>query len=216
MESKSKTTAAKGATKPAAKKTAAKSASSSNSATSTKTAAKTKTRPKKSKDVAEGLRELFMAELKDIYWAEKALVKALPKMAKKATSEELVAALHDHLAVTENQVTRLEQVFQSLGEKASAKKCEAMAGLVKEAEEIMEETEAGVVRDAGIISAGQKVEHYEIASYGTLVAFARTLGENDAMSLLEETLNEEKEADQLLTGIAESSINVGAAAAEGQ
>ncbi len=156
-------------------------------------------------------RELFIDELKDIYWAEKALVKALPKMAKKASNSELVAAIEDHLAVTETHVERLEQVFDVLGEKAAAKKCEAMDGLITEAEELMKEVKDEVVRDAAIISAAQKVEHYEIASYGTLVAFANTLGESDAAALLEETLNEEKEADQTLTEIAESSINIEAA-----
>src|SRR3954451_5971736 len=121
---------------------------------------------------AQGLRDLFEDELKDIYWAEKALTKALPKMIKNATSDELATALKEHLAITEEQVTRLEQVFESVGTKAQAKKCQAMEGLIKEAEEIMESTEEGVVRDAGIISAGQKVEHYEIATYGTLSAFA--------------------------------------------
>lgn len=164
----------------------------------------------KQKSTSEGLRELFVTELKDIYWAEKALVKALPKMAKKATSEELVAALEEHLGVTENQVSRLEEVFELIGEKAVGKKCEAMSGLIEEAEEIMGETE-GIVRDAGIISAAQKVEHYEIASYGTLVAFAETLGESDAADILKQTLEEEKEADQSLTQIAESAINVEAA-----
>jgi ferritin-like metal-binding protein YciE len=161
---------------------------------------------------AQGLRDLFEDELKDIYWAEKALTKALPKMIKNTTSEELATALKEHLAVTEQQVTRLDQVFESIGTKAQAKKCEAMEGLIKEAEEIMESTEKGVVRDAGIISAGQKVEHYEIATYGTLSAFAKILGEDDAVSLLEETLNEEKEADEKLTEVAESSINIEAAA----
>lgn len=158
-----------------------------------------------------GLRELFVNELKDIYWAEKALTKALPKMAKKATSEELVQAIQDHLAVTETHVERLEKVFDAIGEKAASKKCDAMDGLITEAEGIMEETEEGVVRDAGIISAAQKVEHYEIASYGTLVSFATTLGESEAAELLEQTLNEEKEADQTLTEIAESAINIEAA-----
>lgn len=161
-----------------------------------------------------GFRELFLNELKDIYWAEKALTKAIPKMVKKATNEELIAALEDHLAVTETHVDRLEQVFETIGEKATAKKCEAMEGLIAEAEEIMKETEDEMVRDAGIISAAQKVEHYEIASYGTLIAFANTLGESDAAALLEETLNEEKEADQTLTEIAESSINIEAAGEE--
>jgi ferritin-like metal-binding protein YciE len=160
--------------------------------------------------VAQGLRDLFEDELKDIYWAEKALTKALPKMAKNATSEELVSAINDHLEVTKGHVERLEESFKILGKAARAKKCEAMEGLVKEAEGIMEDTEEGVVRDAGIISAAQKVEHYEIASYGTLCAFAKTLGEDEVVSLLQQTLNEEKEADQTLTEIAESSINVGA------
>jgi len=158
--------------------------------------------------VAQGLRDLFEDELKDIYWAEKTLTKAIPKMAKNATSEELVDALNDHLEVTKGHVQRLEESFRILGKAARAKKCEAMAGLVKEAEEIMEDTEEGVVRDAGIISAGQKVEHYEIATYGTLCAFAKTLGEDEVASLLQQTLDEEKEADRKLTEIAESSINV--------
>lgn len=154
---------------------------------------------------------MFEDELKDIYWAEKALTKALPKMIKNTTSEELATALKEHLVVTRKQVTRLDQVFESIGTKPQAKKCEAMEGLIKEAEEIMQSTEKGVVRDAGIISAGQKVEHYEIATYGTLSAFAKILGEDDAVSLLEETLSEEKEADQKLTEVAESSINIEAA-----
>ena len=161
-------------------------------------------------DAAAGLRELFVDELKDIYWAEKELTKAIPKMIKNATSGELVEALTGHLEETKNHVTRLEEVFSSIGEKAVAKKCEAMAGLTKEAGEIMEDTEKGVVRDAGIILAGQKVEHYEIATYGTLASFAKILGENEAVSLLEETLNEEKTADVKLSQISDS-INVDAA-----
>jgi ferritin-like metal-binding protein YciE len=157
---------------------------------------------------AEGLRELFIDELKDIYWAEKALTKALPKMAKNATDENLKTAILEHLEVTKGQVQRVEEVFLILDEKAVAKKCEAMAGLVKEGEEIMESTEPGPVRDAGIISAGQKVEHYEIASYGTLAAFARILGEDDAAELLEATLAEEKDADQTLTDCAENAVNI--------
>lgn len=120
------------------------------------------------------LMKLFEEELKDIYWAEKALTKAIPKMIKNATSEELVEALENHLAETGKQVQRVEQVFEILGKKASAKKCEAMAGLIKEAEVIMEECKQGAMRDAGIISAAQKVEHYEIASYVTLRQFAVT------------------------------------------
>jgi ferritin-like metal-binding protein YciE len=157
------------------------------------------------------LRKLFEEELKDIYWAEKALTKAIPKMIKKATSQELIDALQTHLEETEKQVTRAEQVFESIGVEAKAKKCEAMAGLVKEAEEIMDDCEEGVMRDAGIISAAQKVEHYEIASYGTLRQFAETLGLSDAASLLEQTLEEEKTADNKLTEVAESAINIDAA-----
>ena len=161
-------------------------------------------------DAAAGLRELFVDELKDIYWAEKELTKAIPKMIKNATSGELAEALTGHLEETKNHVTRLEEVFSCIGEKAVAKKCEAMAGLTKEAGEIMEDTEKGVVRDAGIILAGQKVEHYEIATYGTLASFAKILGENEAVSLLEATLNEEKTADVKLSQISDS-INVDAA-----
>lgn len=156
---------------------------------------------------AEGLRELFVDSLKDIYWAEKALMKALPKMSKNATSENLINAINDHLAVTEEQVKRLEQVFEIIGKKVSAKKCEAMEGLIKEGESIMEETEEGPVRDAGIVAASQKIEHYEIATYGTLAAFAQTLGEEQAVSLLQQTLEEEKEADILLTEAAYNNIN---------
>jgi ferritin-like metal-binding protein YciE len=155
-----------------------------------------------------GLQKLFEDELRDIYGAEKALLKAIPKMVKKATSDELVTALEEHLAVTEGQIERLEEVFDNIGQPARAKKCEAMEGLVKEAEEIMKEADQGMVRDAAIISAAQKVEHYEIATYGTLCAFAKTLGMEEVAQLLEETLNEEKEADVTLTEIAESSINV--------
>lgn len=160
---------------------------------------------------ASGLRELFQDSLKDIYWAEKALTKALPKMIQKATSADLIDALTQHLRVTEQQVTRLEEVFNTLGLKAQAKKCAAMEGLIQEGSEIMESTTSGVVRDAGIIAAGQKVEHYEIASYGTLCAFAKILGETEVAELLMETLNEEKEADDKLSEVAEGSINLQAA-----
>jgi ferritin-like metal-binding protein YciE len=158
---------------------------------------------KKKPGVADGLRELFIDELKDIYWAEKALTKAIPKMIKNSTSQELIKALKTHLEETNGQVERLEEIFASIGAKAVAKKCEAMEGIIKEASEIMQETEEGAVRDAGIISAGQKVEHYEIATYGTLVAFAKALGEEEAISLLVETLNEEKQADEILSQVSE-------------
>jgi ferritin-like metal-binding protein YciE len=160
------------------------------------------------------LMKLFEEELKDIYWAEKALTKAIPKMIKNATSADLIEALENHLMETEEQVKRVEQVFESTGKKAVAKKCEAMEGLIKEAGEIMEECEEGAMRDAGIISAGQKVEHYEIASYGTLRQFAETLGLTEAAALLEETLNEEKHADETLTEVALNTINVEASEEE--
>ncbi len=165
--------------------------------------------PKKAKaGAAKGLQELFEEELKDIYWAEKALLKSMPKLVKNATSQELVTALETHAKQTENQIKRLEQVFESIGMAPEDKKCESMEGLIKEAEEILAETEVGMVRDAAIIAAAQKIEHYEIASYGTLSSFAHTLDEMDAYDLLEETLDEEKETDMLLTEIAESSINI--------
>ncbi|HWY12509.1 MAG TPA: ferritin-like domain-containing protein [Bacteroidia bacterium] len=159
-------------------------------------------------NVSHALRGLFIDELKDIYWAEKALTKSLPKMIKNATSKDLEDALNRHFEITKQQVIRLEEVFASIDEKPAAKKCEAMVGLIKEAEQIMRETEEGVVRDAGIILAGQKIEHYEIATYGTLCAFANALNEDEAAGLLEETLIEEKDADETLSGIAESSINI--------
>lgn len=171
---------------------------------------KTPTRqPEMATGVTESaLNELFIDELKDIYWAEKHLTSALPKMAKAATSDELRTAIQNHLAETENHVTRLEQAFSSIGEKAVAKKCEAMAGLIKEGDEIVADTEKGsITRDAGIISAGQKIEHYEIASYGTLKTLASVLGYNEAAELLGATLKEEKNADSMLTQIAESGIN---------
>lgn len=170
-----------------------------------------KVRTKSKPGEAKNLHDLFVDELKDIYWAEKALTKAIPKMIKNATSEELIQALNGHLEVTKEHVTRLMEVFTCIDEKLEAKKCLAMEGIMAEAEEIMEDSEEGMVRDAGIISAAQKVEHYEIATYGTLCAFAKTLGEDEAGKLLLETLNEEKEADTKLTEIAESFINAGAA-----
>lgn len=160
------------------------------------------------------LMKLFEEELQDIYWAEKALTKAIPKMIKNATSSELVDALTSHLAETENHVTRVEQVFESIDKKAVAKKCEAMEGLISEAEDIMESCEEGAMCDAGIISAGQKVEHYEIATYGTLRQFAETLGLSEAVSLLAATLEEEKAADEKLSEVAMSAVNIEAAEME--
>ena len=157
------------------------------------------------------LMKLFEDGLKDIYWAEKALTKALPKMIKNATSGELIEALESHLSETETQIRRIEQIFELLEKKAVAKKCDAMEGLIKEGEGIMEECEEGSMMDAGIIGAGQKIEHYEIASYGTLRTFAETLGLEDAAALLEETLGEEKAADVKLTEVAVTTINIQAA-----
>lgn len=157
------------------------------------------------------LMKLFEDELKDIYWAEKALTKAIPKMIKNATSKELIKALKTHLSETEVQVTRLEKVFKSIEKTAVSKKCEAIEGLIKEAGEIMENCEAGAMCDAGIISAAQKVEHYEIATYGTLRQFAETLGLTEAAKLLEATLNEEKNADEKLSEVAVTTINMQAA-----
>jgi len=154
------------------------------------------------------LADFFVDELKDIYWAEKHLVKTLPKMQKAANSEELKQAIEEHIEVTTKHVSRLEQVFEILGKKAQAKKCDAMEGLTTEGQHIVEETEAGTfTRDVGVIMAAQKVEHYEIATYGGLIQLAKTLGHNDIADLLVPTLNEEKEADEKLTDIAENSIN---------
>lgn len=157
--------------------------------------------------------EFFVDELKDIYWAEKHLVKALPKMKKAATSPELAAAFDKHAQETQTHADTLEQVFELLGEKATAKKCDAMAGLLEEADGIIEDTDAGtLIRDAGLILAAQKVEHYEIATYGTLRAFAESMGHTDVADLLGRTLENEKATDQALTALAESSINEQAAA----
>ena len=178
-----------------------------------KTANKSAT--KKSKTVAKSapvadsmLHDFFADELKDIYWAEKHLVKTLPKMKKAATSEELQNAFGDHLETTKEHVARLEQVFALLGKKPQAKKCDAMEGITKEGAGIIEETEAGTAtRDVGLILAGQEVEHYEIATYGGLAQLARTLGHDDIAEILETTLGEEKEADELLTEVAENNVN---------
>jgi ferritin-like metal-binding protein YciE len=154
------------------------------------------------------LEDFFHGEIKDIYWAEKHLVKTLPKMKKAATSPELQKAFADHLETTKEHVTRLEQVFELLGHKPQAKKCDAMEGITKEGDGIIEETEAGTAtRDVGLILAGQKVEHYEISTYGGLAQLARTLGHDDVAKILQKTLNDEKDADELLTSIAEDKVN---------
>jgi ferritin-like metal-binding protein YciE len=151
---------------------------------------------------AENLHELFVDELKDIYDAEKQLTKALPKMAKAAESEELRAAFEEHLEITRMQVNRLEEVFKSLGMAARGKTCEGMKGLIEEGQEKMQELEQGATLDAALIASAQKVEHYEIASYGTLATFAEIMGHQDAKDLLGQTLDEEKEADERLTQVA--------------
>lgn len=154
------------------------------------------------------LEKFFTDQLKDIYYAEKALTKALPKMQKKATSQELVNAFSNHLEQTKEHVARLEEVFKMMGMTATSKKCEAMDGLIEEGESILEETKDDTwTRDVGLIVAAQKIEHYEIASYGSLRQLAITMGMTDIAGILEETLNEEKETDMLLTNIAETGIN---------
>jgi ferritin-like metal-binding protein YciE len=163
----------------------------------------------------ETLEDLLEDELKDIYDAEKQLTKALPKMAKKATSEELRKAFEEHLQQTEQHVERLEQVFEQLEMPARGKPCEAMKGIIKEGQEMISEAGDDATRDALMIAAAQKVEHYEIASYGSARTWAATLGKSDIASLLEETLEEEKETDQKLTSIAEGMVN-GQAAQRGE
>jgi ferritin-like metal-binding protein YciE len=154
------------------------------------------------------LEKFLHDQLKDLYWAEKHLTKALPKMQKAATSEELQQAIDDHTAETEEHVSRLEQVFELIGKKPQAKKCDGMEGLIKEGETAIEETEDGsATRDAAIICSAQKVEHYEISAYGTLVQLATTIGNSEAAELLQTTLDEEKQTDEYLTQLAESSIN---------
>jgi ferritin-like metal-binding protein YciE len=158
--------------------------------------------------------KLYLEELKDAYNAEKQLVKAIPKMVKAATSPELRTALEEHLDVTRRQVERLEEIFQDLGKPASGKTCKGMAGIIEEGQEMLHEDGEPEVIDAAIIAAAQRVEHYEIAAYGTLRTFAETKGDTKAARVLEEILNEEKEADERLTRIAESSVNMQARSAE--
>jgi ferritin-like metal-binding protein YciE len=154
------------------------------------------------------LHELFLNELKDIYWAEKQLTKDLPKVIRKVTSHELQVAIESHLRETEGQVTRLEEIFKNLGEKPQAKKCDAMEGLSKEMDVLIEQTEDGtLVRDVAIISGAQKIEHYEIATYGTLRTLASVMGHSQVQEWLTATLEEEKNADSTLTRIAESFVN---------
>ncbi len=158
------------------------------------------------------LMQLFTDALKDMYWAEQAIIEGLKKMQQAATNEELTEAFEDHEMETKKHVSRLEKVFEQIGLPAEAKKCAAMEGILKEAEEIIKNTpEGSATRDAGLIIAAQKVEHYEIASYGGLVAIAHTLGQTKAAKLLQKTLDEEEETDLHLTDIAETAINFEAA-----
>lgn len=157
----------------------------------------------------ESLNELFVEQLRDLYDAENQLIKALPKMAEGANSEELRQGFEQHLEQTKGHAQRIEQIFEQLGEKAKGKKCKAMEGLVKEGAETLEEDMNEDVKDAALIAAAQRVEHYEIAGYGTARTYANLLGEDEAASLLEQTLTEEKETDAKLTQLAEG-INVAA------
>jgi len=154
------------------------------------------------------LNDLLIHQLKDLYGAEQQLLKAMPKMQQEATSQQLKAAFTQHMAETENQVTRLEKVFQSLGLEPEAEKCKAMEGLLKEAEDFISKDADKEVMDAGLIASAQRVEHYEIAGYGTASTYAKYLGHTEAYELLKETLSEEKQTDEKLSMIAESSVNM--------
>jgi len=165
-------------------------------------------RPARENMTDSRLHEFFLDELKDIYGAEKLIVKALPKMQEAATSPDLIQAFEDHLDVTQTQITRLEEIFDNLGEKADSKKCEAMKGILDEGEQVIKDTEDGTAtRDVALIMAAQKVEHYEIATYGSLLQLAHTMGHTEVADLLAATLDEEKEADFKLSEIAENKIN---------
>jgi ferritin-like metal-binding protein YciE len=160
------------------------------------------------------LEDLYLQELRDIYDAESQLLKALPTFAKAASSDELRNAFEDHLEQTKEQVGRLDQIFENLDASSKGKKCKGMAGLVEEGKELLDEDISPDVLDAAIIAAAQRIEHYEIAVYGCLVTYARLLEKDDDADLLEQSLDEEKETDELLTDIAESTINIEAAEEE--
>ena len=159
----------------------------------------------------DSLETLFVEELRDLYSAENQLVKALPKMAKRASSEELKQAFEEHLELTREHVARLDEIFENLGKPAKGKTCKAMKGLIEEGSEVLEEQGEASVIDAALIAAAQKVEHYEIATYGTVRTWAEMLGQDDTVDLLQQTLDEESETDEKLTEIAESTINATAA-----
>ncbi len=160
----------------------------------------------------KSLDDLFVNELRDLYNAENQLLKALPKMSKAATAPDLKAAFESHLTETEGHVTRLEQIFEELGKSPKGKTCHAMKGLLEEGSEVIEENAEDHVRDAALIAAAQRVEHYEMAGYGTVATFAHILGQTQAERLLRETLKEEGAADKKLTSIAESTVNASAIA----
>lgn len=198
------------------KKTAPKTEDAKAETKKEKDVAETKaaTKGKKTAQTKDGteFREFFVDELKDILWAEKALLKALPKMRKAATGKELATSFEGHLAETENQIEVLNQVFALMEEKPATKKCDAMEGLLKETESIIEDTDKGsAIRDAGLILAAQKVKHYEIATYGTLAAFADAMNETEAAKLLRSILRDEKKSDKTLTVLALESVNEDAA-----
>ncbi|WOJ88940.1 ferritin-like domain-containing protein [Methylocapsa polymorpha] len=159
----------------------------------------------------QSMDELFHALLQDVYYAEKQLLKALPKLAKKSTNQKLKEALTKHREETEEQVERLEKVFEAIGKRPRGKTCDAILGIIAEGQEVMNEVDDEALRDAGIVSSAQAAEHYEIARYGTLCAWAKLLGQDEAVELLSETLAEEKHADELLTNIAEAGVNESAA-----
>jgi ferritin-like metal-binding protein YciE len=165
---------------------------------------------------SQEMHKLFESQLKDIYWAEKELTRFMPEVVKEVSSKELIDVLEEHMELTKKQVQRLDRIFSLLGLKPQAEKCEAMAGLVKEAEKVIESSQEGVIRDAFIIGAVQKVEHYEMATYGTLKSMATIIGEYEISSLLGETLEEEKDADMNLTDIAENIVNVEASREAGE
>jgi ferritin-like metal-binding protein YciE len=156
------------------------------------------------------LKELFVSELKDLYSAENQIVKALPKMAKAASSADLRAAFEEHLEQTHGHVERLEQIFKTLGATPKGKKCKAMEGLIEEGKELLEADAEPAVRDAGLIAAAQRVEHYEMAGYGCVRTYARLLHDEQSATLLQQTLDEEAETDKKLTDLAESMVNVDA------
>jgi ferritin-like metal-binding protein YciE len=153
------------------------------------------------------MEDLFLEEIRDLYDAEKQITKALPKMAKAATSQELSEAFNDHLEQTRGHMDRLERIFSDIGAKSGGVKCKGMEGLLKEGDELVSLTDKGNVRDAGLIAAAQRVEHYEMAGYGAARTFAQLLGRTDAAGLLQDTLDEERETDEILTEIAESMVN---------